>query len=194
MGLAQGHPPAGRIHCRPVPSLSTPSAKRFSGLGKACLMLRAEILDAQNDKRYGKGMLARDLSDELQRRQERLVRIRQARKEMEAETAAATTRQRQEEAQEARARTAAAREADAPDAEQAEQAIEAAENAGVEPPDLEPLAAEATPRRGLARKDVGTPTRKSQRNFTDPDSHLIQSGGSYLQGITARWRWTATTR
>ena len=139
-------------------------------------------------------MLARDLSDELQRRQERLVRIRQARKEMEAETAAATTRQRQEEAQEARARTAAAREADAPDAEQAEQAIEAAENAGVEPPDLEPLAAEATPRRGLARKDVGTPTRKSQRNFTDPDSHLMQSGGPYLQGITARWRWTATTR
>ena len=160
-------------------------------------MLRAEILDAQNDKRYGKGMLGRDLSDELQRRQECLVRIRQARKEMEAETAAATTRQRQEEAQEARARTAAAREADAPDAEQAEQAeqaIEAAENAGVEPPDLEPLAAEATPRRGLARKDVGTPTRKSQRNFTDPDSHLMQSGGSYLQGIAARWRWTATTR
>jgi hypothetical protein len=167
------------------------------------LMRRAEILDAQDDKRYGKGKLGSDLPDELRRRQDRLARIRQARKEMEAETAAATARQRQEEAEEARARAAAAREADAPDAEQAElnskaetaaarakaardQAIEAAENAGVEPPDLEPLAVEAMPRRGLARKADGTPTRKTQRNFTDPDSHLMQSGGSYLQGYNCQ--------
>jgi hypothetical protein len=167
------------------------------------LMRRAEILDAQDDKRYGKGKLGSDLPDELRRRQDRLARIRQARNEMEAETAAATARQRQEEAEEARARAAAAREADAPDAEQAElyskaetaaaraqaardQAIEAAENAGVEPPDLEPLAVEAMPRRGLARKADGTPTRKTQRNFTDPDSHLMQSGGSYLQGYTCQ--------
>jgi hypothetical protein len=167
------------------------------------LMRRAEILDAQDDKRYGKGKLGSDLPDELRRRQDRLVRIRQARKEMEAETAAATARQRQEEAEEARARAAAAREADAPDAEQVElnsktetavaraqaardQAIQAAENAGVEPPDLEPLAVEAMPRRGLARKADGTPTRKTQRNFTDPDSHLMQSGGSYLQGYNCQ--------
>ena len=38
------------------------------------------------------------------------------------------------------------------------------------------------PRRGLARKADGTPTQKTQRNFTDADSHLMQSGGSYLQG------------
>ena len=72
------------------------------------LMRRAEILDAQEDKRYGKGKLGSDLPDELRRRQDRLVRIRQARKEMEAETAAAAARQRQEEAEEARARAAAA--------------------------------------------------------------------------------------
>jgi transposase len=165
------------------------------------LMRRAEILDAQEDKRYGKGKLGSDLPDELRRRQDRLARIRQARKEMEAETAAATARQRQEEAEESRARAAAAREADAPDVEQAElnrkaetaaaraqaardKAIEAAENAGVEPPDLELLAVEVMPRRGLARKADGTPTRKTQRNFTDPDSHLMQSGGSYLQGLS----------
>ncbi len=35
---------------------------------------------------------------------------------------------------------------------------------------------------GLARKADGTPTNKTQRNFTDADSHLMQSGGSYLQG------------
>ena len=167
------------------------------------LMRRAEIMDAQEDKRYGKGKLGSDLPDELRRRQDRLTRIRQARKEMEAETAAATARQRQEEAEEARARAAAARESDAPAAEQAElnrkaetaeakakaareKAIEAAQDAGVEPPDLEPRSAEAMPRRGLARRADGTPTRKTQRNFTDPDSHLMQSGGSYLQGYNCQ--------
>ena len=42
------------------------------------------------------------------------------------------------------------------------------------------------PRRGLARKADGTPTTKAQRNFTDPDSHLMQSGGSYLQGYNCQ--------
>jgi hypothetical protein len=167
------------------------------------LIRKAEILDAQEDKRYGKGKLGSDLPDELRRRQDRLARIRQARKEMEAETTAATARQRQQEAEEARAKAAAARESDAPAAEQAEltrkaktaeakargareKAIEAAQEAGLEPPDLEPLACDAMPRRGLARKADGTPTRKTQRNFTDPDSHLMQSGGSYLQGYNCQ--------
>ena len=167
------------------------------------LMRRAEILDAQEDKRYGKGKLGSDLPDELRRRQDRLARIRQARKEMEAETAAATARQRHEEANEAKAKAAAARYADAPTAEQAElnrktemaaakakaareKAIEVAKEADLEPPDLEPLACDAMPRRGLARKADGTPTKKTQRNFTDPDSHLMQSGGSYLQGYNCQ--------
>ena len=167
------------------------------------LIRRAEILDAQEDKRYGKGKLGSDLPNELRRRQDRLARIRQARKEMEAETAAATARQRKQEAEEARASAAAARESDVPAAEQAElnskaeaaeakakaardKAFEAAQDAGLDPPDLEPLAAEAMPRRGLARKADGTPTRKTQRNFTDPDSHLMQSGGSYLQAYNCQ--------
>lgn len=96
-----------------------------------------------------------------------------------------------------------ARESEAPAAEQAElnrkaetaeakanaareKAIEVAKQAGLEPPDLEPLAVEAMPRRGLARKADGAPTRKTQRNFTDPDSHLMQSGGSYLQGYNCQ--------
>ncbi len=167
------------------------------------LIRKAEILDAQEDRRYGKGKLGSELPDELRRRQDRLARIRQARKEMEAETAAAAARQRQEEAEEARAKAAAAHEADALAAEQAdltrkaeaaaakanaarEKAIDAAENAGLEPPDLEPLACDAMPRRGLARKVDGTPTKKTQRNFTDAESHLMQSGGSYLQGYNCQ--------
>jgi hypothetical protein len=153
------------------------------------LMRKAEILDAQEDRRYGKDNRGSDLPDELRRRQDRLERIRQARKEMEAETAAAAARQRQDEADEAKAEVDAAKQADASAAEQTElnkraeaaaaqskaareKAIDAAKEAGLEPPNLEPLETEAMPRRGLARKANGTPTHKTQRNFTDPDSHL----------------------
>jgi transposase len=166
------------------------------------LMRKAEILDAQEDRKYGKGNLGSELPDELRHKQSRLERIRQARKEMEAETAAAAARQREEEAKTAVAKAAAAQEAEAPTAEQAElnkkaeaaaakardaidHAIEAAEIAGVEV-DLESLAADAMPRRGLARKADGAPMPKTQRNFTDPDSHLMQSGGSYLQGYNCQ--------
>ena len=53
--------------------------------------------------------------------QSRLATIRQARKEMEAETAAAAARQRHEEVEKAQATARGAIEADAPMAEQAEQ-------------------------------------------------------------------------
>ena len=167
------------------------------------LMRRAEILDAQEDQRYGKGKRGSELPDELRRREDRLARIRQVRKEMEAETAAAAARQRQQDAEEASAKATAAQQADAPAAEQAElnkkaevaaakakaardKAITSAEDAGIELPDLDPLAVDAMPRRGLARKADGTPTNKSQRNFTDPESHLMQSGGSFLQGYNCQ--------
>ena len=167
------------------------------------LMRKAEILDAQEDKRYGKGKLGSELPDELRRRQDRLARIRQARKELEAETAAAAARQRQEHAEEAQAEAVSVRDADAPADEQTEltrkaeaaaakakaareKANEAAEDAGLQPPDLDPLAYDAMPRRGLAKKADGTPTAKTQRNFTDADSHLMQSGGSYLQGYNCQ--------
>jgi len=167
------------------------------------LMRKAEILDAQEDRRYGKDNRGSDLPDELRRRQDRLERIRQARKEMEAETAAAAARQRQEEADEARAKADAAQQVEASPAEQAElnkraeaaaakaraareKAIETAKEAGLDPPDLEPLAAEAMPCRGLSRKANGTPTPKTQRNFTDADSHLMKSDGHYIQGYNCQ--------
>ena len=67
-----------------------------------------------------------------------------------------------------------------------EKAEEAATEAGLEPPDLEPLEPEEMPRRGLARKADCTPTAKTQRNFTDPDSHLMKSDGHYIQGYNCQ--------
>jgi hypothetical protein len=51
--------------------------------GINALMHRTEILDAQEDKRYGKGKLGSDLPDELRRRQVRMARTRQALKEID---------------------------------------------------------------------------------------------------------------
>ena len=49
------------------------------------LIRKAEILDAQEDRRYGRGKLGSELPDELRHKQGRLEKIRQARKEIEAD-------------------------------------------------------------------------------------------------------------
>ena len=51
------------------------------------LLERAEQVDAQEDRRFGKGNSPEDLPEELRRRGERLARIRKAREELEAEAA-----------------------------------------------------------------------------------------------------------
>ena len=176
------------------------------------LIRKAEILDAQEDrKRYGKGKLGSDLPDELRRRQDRLARIRQARKEMEAETAAATARQRQEEAEEARAKEAAARESDAPAAEQAElnRKVETAEAKAKaakrrrwrlpRPPvwnrrtsslwRLGRCQCEVWPGRPMARR----PGRPRGISLT-PTAISCSPVGRTCRATTASWRWTAITR
>jgi hypothetical protein len=75
----------------------------------------------------------------------------------------------------------------APAAEEADHGLhQPAKEAGLGPPNLETLTAEAMPRRGLARKADGTPTSKTQRNFTDVDSHLMKSEGHYIQGYNCQ--------
>jgi len=66
-------------------------------------------------------------------------------------------------------------------------AIELAEIADVEPPDLEPLAPEAMPTPGLARRPNGTPQNKTQRNFTRRrQPHLMKSDSHYIQGYNCQ--------
>ena len=77
------------------------------------LMRRAEILDAQEDRRYGKGNLGSDLPEELQRREDRLKKIREARQAIEAEAAAAAARERAKQAAEAETAVTEAEAADA---------------------------------------------------------------------------------
>ena len=164
------------------------------------LMRRAEILDAQED---GKGKLGSDLPKELQRREDRLKKIKQARQALEAEAAAAAARDRARQAAAAEAAVADAEKTDADDGEQQklrdkaakakekaaaarELAIEKANEAGLEPQGLEPHPADAMPDRGLAHRADGSPTSAAQRNFTDPDSHIMRSDGNLLQGYNCQ--------
>jgi Transposase and inactivated derivatives len=165
------------------------------------LMRRAELLDAQEDKKYGKGNLGSDLPEELRRREDRLKKIREARQALEAEAAAAAARDRAKQAAEAETAVTEAEAADAGEqqklrekaakakekAEAArELAIEKANEAGLEPQGLEPQPADAMPYRGLAHRADGSPTPAAQRNFTDPDSHIVKSDGNVLQGYNCQ--------
>ena len=168
------------------------------------LLRKAEILDAQEDGKYGKGKLGSDLPKELQLRQDRLEAISRARKALEAEAAAAAARDRVKQAAAAEA-AAHATDADAA-ADASEQqkladkaararekaeaarelAIEKANEAGLEPQGLEPQPVDAMPYRGLAHRADGSPTAKTQRNFTDPDSHIMKTGSNVLQGYNCQ--------
>jgi hypothetical protein len=61
-------------------------------------------------------------------------------------------------------------------------AIEKAQEAGLAPDGLDPQPADAIPQRGLTHRADGSPKASTQRNFTDPDSHIMKSDGNMLQG------------
>ena len=183
------------------------------------LIRKAEILDAQEDRRYGKGTLGSELPDELRHKQGCLEKIRLARKEMEAEAAAAAARQRQEEAEKARAKATAAEESNASATEQAElsreaeaaaakakaakeKAIEAAETAGLEPTDLEPMKSDADAhawsgsesRRHTNQDDPAKLPLRWPAATSIPTAISCSPAAPICRATTASWRSTATTR
>ena len=175
----------------------------------AALLRKAELTDAQEDAYYGKGKRGDELPKELQRRQDRLDALRKAKAELEAEAAADHSRRREQQAraaEEQAAEAAAAAEADAgTDARAARQAerraqaareraelaqqlaIAKAEAAGQAAPDpqasVDPL---AMPSRNLPTNAAGDPMPNDQRNYTDPDSHILKGGDGWIQGYNCQ--------
>ena len=74
----------------------------------AALLRKAELIDAQEDARYGKGKRGDELPKELQRRQDRVDALRKARAELEAEAAADNARRREQQARTAEEQAAEA--------------------------------------------------------------------------------------
>ena len=198
------------------------STSAGGGAEIAALLRKAELIDAQEDARYGKGKRGDELPKELERRKDRLEALRKARAELEAEAAADNARRREqqaraaeEQAAEAAAEAAAAADNDKSDAEsevsaqalakeaqQAERrakaargraelarrlAIEKAQAAGLSTPDplssVDPL---AMPSRNLPTTAAGDPKANAQRNFTDPDSHILKGGDGWIQGYNCQ--------
>ena len=194
----------------------------------AALLRKAELIDAQEDARYGKGKRGDELPKELELRQDRLDALRKAKAELEAEAAADDARRREQQARaaEEQAAEAAAQVADAEaatvaadndkadaereaaaqalakEAQQAERrakaargraelarrlAIDKAQAADLSSPDplisVDPLAMTS---RNLPTTAAGDPKAKAQRNFTDPDSHILKGGDGWIQGYNCQ--------
>jgi transposase len=180
------------------------SERQLEGEMRA-LLRKAELIDAQEDGQYGKGKRGDELPEELQRRSSRLEWIRKAKAELEAEAAAAKARQRDEQAEvaeqeaaeaqasgdEQRSKRAARRARGvrkrADDAQKL--AMEKAEAAGLElstvatPAESDAL---AMPARTLPTDAAGNPKPSAQRNFTDPDSHILKGGDGWIQGYNCQ--------
>ena len=126
------------------------------------LLAEAQAVDAAEDAKYGKGKRIDELPKDLQRREDRLKKIQQAKAELEQEAREKAEQQRVE----AEAKLAARRE---------EEARTGKKIAGREPKVPDPEQAKPDP--------------KAQRNFTDPESRIMPDGankGSFVQGYNGQ--------
>jgi transposase len=126
------------------------------------LLAEAERVDAEEDAAYGKNKRGDELPVELQRRESRLRKIREAKAELEkeakekAEVAAVEVKKRLAERDEKQAETGV-------------------KTAGPRPKVLDPEEVEPEP--------------KAQRNFTDPESRIMVDGankGAFVQAYNAQ--------
>ena len=127
----------------------------------AALLAQAQQVDAAEDARYGKGRRGDELPAALARRESRLAKLREAKAALEAEAKAQAI--------------AAAEAAQAKLAERQRQAETTGRKPKGRPPRL-PDPAQAAP------------APKAQRNFTDPDSRIMQDGAtqSFVQAYNAQ--------
>lgn len=162
------------------------------------LMARAEQQDAADDERLGANVLEVDLPAEMKRREERLKRIQGAKAALEEDARAARAAQLREQAE--RARLAASQAADEAErtralarAERREHAAAAVEASAPSPlsgedddTDVEPARADLLPEHSPKVTRDGLPKPAAQRNFTDPDSRIMERGGEILQGYNCQ--------
>jgi len=155
------------------------------------LLNQAACVDEADDLHYGKGCREEDLPAELRRRENRLARIRKATSELEAEAKHARARHLREQAQRAQNRAATH-----DDPIERTRAASVAKNRRAKAHELDPEGDDddfspPTTSDGLSKhepqtKTDGTPHDKAQMNFTDADSRIMESGGSFLQGYNCQ--------
>ncbi len=156
------------------------------------LLARAEAVDAEEDLLYGVGEKPEDLPAELRRREDRLERIREAKAALEAEAREARAQELREQAERAEKRSE-----QSADAVERKRAATLAQRKQVQAEELSAQeseektaqtfeTAEGLPKHRVPTMTTGEPTAKAQRNFTDPESRIMERGGSYLQGYNCQ--------
>ena len=159
------------------------------------LLRRAEEVDAAEDELYGKGQQPQDLPAELQRRETRRAKIREALGALKRETAKARAAEHVALADELREKadttaspqkqgeflTLAARH----DQQAAELDSDDDDDDDDETPQP-PTRDDDLPRNTPPKRADGLPKPKAQRNFTDPDSRIMKRDGGYLQAYNAQ--------
>jgi transposase len=153
------------------------------------LLAQADAIDRKEDVQYGVGVDPQDLPQELQRREDRLARIREAKAALEKE--AAQTRATALEKQAAVHRERAATDpdptvrkcAEALAAKRTEQAKELRDD-DEDPPTA--ASNEGLPLHRVPTTPSGAPKDKAQRNFTDPDSRIMQRNGAFMQAFNCQ--------
>ena len=144
------------------------------------LMRAAEAADAAEDAEYGKGRRGDEIPQELQRREERLLRIRACKAELLAE-AAQQAEQRQAQDQEEAQVAAALWEMNNI------RAAHSDDSDDDEPPAVPcQVNPEPMPEHQVPTGSDGAPTEKAQRNFTDPQSRIMKTGDGFVQGYNAQ--------
>ena len=157
------------------------------------LLFRAEQTDQREDEQYGRGERPDDLPRELQRREARLHRIREAKAALEKEAAQARAAQLREQA------AAQSQRADvAHDATERKRAATRAAKSRSQADELSERhddddddgsgggAVSGLPSHQVPATPSGEPTDKAQRNFTDPDSRIMVRNGVFLQAYNAQ--------
>ncbi len=154
------------------------------------MLAEAEATDSEEDERFGRENRGDELPEELERKEERLQTIQQAKADLEKEAKRGRAEEVQAKAERAsgRAGTHESKKerkrsetlAEKWDSEVARLRQEADEQAGKEV--LEAETPEGMPTCRPRTETDGTPKPKAQRNFTDPDSRPVEKGGEFLQG------------
>lgn len=156
------------------------------------LMELAERTDTHEDTQYGEGVDPFDLPAELQRRENRLTKIREAKEALEREA----RQGRLAHVQEVTNRTLANADQHEDPATrsrvetQAKNRLEKAQEQLVRDDDEDDPPSPTT-RQGLKKhrprsSTDGTPKPDAQRNFTDPDSRIMERNSTFLQGYNCQ--------
>jgi transposase len=156
------------------------------------LLRQADETDAREDAQYGVGKAPEDLPEELQRRESRLLRIREAKAALEQEAREARAEALREQARAEREK--AGDESVKPD--ERKRATTRAQKAAEKAREVDGRdddqggggggTGDGLPHHQVPAKVDGTPEPGAQRNFTDPDSRIMVKGGEFLQGYNAQ--------